>query len=183
MIRLPQLNYSLLKDTALRKKLSEIGIPNGGPRDLLTRRHTEWVNLVNANCDSSKPKTKRELIHELESWDRTQGRQSLNNYNGARSTSSVMSKDFDGAAWASDHDNSFQALIVQAREKLKQKSGPISNDNPNPVLDDNESLAASPNRNSAESVRSKDQTDPKEGVDVLRYIQSPVSKADHDVGD
>lgn len=181
MERLPQLNYSLLKDTALRKKLSEIGIPNGGPRDLLTRRHTEWVNLVNANCDSSKPKTKRELILELESWDRTQGRQSSNNYNGAGSTPAVMSKEFDGAAWASNHDDSFQALIAQAREKLKRKSGPTSNDNSNP--DDSESLAARPTRNSADSVRSKDHPNSKEGVDLLRDIQSPGSKADHDVGD
>lgn len=183
MERLPQLNYSLLRDTALRKKLSEIGIPNGGPRDLLTRRHTEWVNLVNANCDSSKPKTKRELILELESWDKSQGRQSSNNYNGAGFTSSVMSKDFDGAAWASNHDDSFQALIAQAREKLKRKSGSTSNKPPNPVLGDNESLAASPERNSGESGRSKDHSNPKEGVDDPRETQSPGSKADYDVGD
>ena len=126
MERLPQLNYSLLKDTALRKKLSELGISNGGPKDLLIRRHTEWVNLVNANCDASKPKTKRELVHELESWDRTQGRQILNNCNGAGSTSSVMSKDFDGAAWAIDHGNNFQTLITQARRKVKSKFKPTS---------------------------------------------------------
>lgn len=154
MERLPQLNYSLLKETALRKKLSELGIPSGGPKDLLIRRHTEWVNLVNANCDSSKPKTKRELIHELESWDRTQGRQISNTYSGAGSTSSVMSRDFDGAAWASNHDNDFQALIAQARQKLKRKNEPTSstNDSPDPVLDqstDNGFLATSPNRNSA----------------------------------
>lgn len=180
MERLPQLNYSLLKDVALRKKLSDLGIPNGGPKDLLIRRHTEWVNLVNANCDSSKPKTKRELIHELESWDRNQGRQISSNYNGAGSTSSVMSKDFDGAAWASNHGNDFQALIAQAREKLKRKNEPTSSiDTP----DHNEYLATSPSRDSAESVRSKNHTHPKEGVDLLHGNQSPGNKANHDVGD
>ncbi|KAF6229353.1 hypothetical protein HO133_007469 [Letharia lupina] len=176
MERLPQLNYSLLKDNALRKKLSELGIPNGGPKDLLIRRHTEWVNLVNANCDSSKPKTKRELVQELEAWDRTQGRQILGNCNGTGSASSVMSKTFDGAAWASNHGNNFQALIAQARRKVNAKVESTSSTNgaPNPVLDrrtDDGCLATSANRNSAESV------------DQLHDIQSPRNLADLDVGD
>lgn len=177
MERLPQLNYSLLKDTALRKKLSELGIPHGGPKDLLIRRHTEWVNLVNANCDSSKPKTKRELIHELESWDRTQGRQILSSCNGADSASSVMSKNFDGVAWASNHGNDFQALIAQARRKVSPnvESTSSTNEIPNLVLHqsiDNGYLATSPNQNSAESLRSKDDAHPK-GVDLLHDIRSP----------
>ncbi len=121
MERLPQLNYSLLKENALRKKLSEIGIPNGGPRALLVRRHTEWVNLVNANCDSTRPRSKRELLHELDVWDKTQGRQILNSSTGGSSTSSVMNKDFDGAAWAASHDEDFQSLIAKARRKTNPK--------------------------------------------------------------
>lgn len=175
MKRLPQLNYSLLKDTALRKKLSELGIPNGGPKDLLIRRHTEWVNLVNANCDSSKPKTKRELIQELEAWDRTQGRQIVSNCNGAGSASSVMNKNFDGAAWASNHGNNFQVLIAQARRKVNPKvESSSTSGTPDPVLDqsaDNGYLATSPNRNSAESV------------DLLHDVQLLGNVADLDVGD
>lgn len=121
MERLPQLNYSLLKENALRKKLSEIGIPNGGPRALLVRRHTEWVNLVNANCDSTRPRSKRELLHELDVWDKTQGRQILNSSTGGSSTSSVMNKDFDGAAWAASYDEDFQSLIAKARRKTNPK--------------------------------------------------------------
>lgn len=188
MERLPQLNYSLLKDTALRKKLSELGISNGGPKDLLIRRHTEWVNLVNANCDSPKPKTKRELVHELELWDRTQGRQILLNCSGAGSASSVMSKNFDGAAWASNHGNNFQALIAQARRKVKPKidSTSANYDNPGPMLDQhisNESLTRTPNCGSAESVRSEDCAYPKEGIDLMHGIQSPESIADLNAGD
>ena len=122
MERLPQLSYSLLKDNALRKKLSDLGIPNGGPRALLIRRHREWINLVNANCDSRRPRTKRELLHELDVWDKTQGRQILNSSSGGESSSSVMNKDFDGAAWAASHDNEFQSLIARARGKAKAKT-------------------------------------------------------------
>ena len=116
MERLPQLSYGLLKEQALRKKLSELGIPNSGPRALLMKRHTEWVNLVNANCDSSRPRTKRELLNELDNWERSQGRNILNGLAG-NETSSVMRKDFDGAAWASSHGNDFQQLIAKARRK------------------------------------------------------------------
>ena len=188
MERLPQLNYSLLKDNALRKKLSELGIPSGGPKDLLIRRHTEWVNLVNANCDSSKPKTKRELIHELESWDKTQGRQILSNCNGTSSASSVMSKNFDGAAWSNNHDHSFKALIAQARRKVDSlvESNSSANDKPKLLLDpsiDDGCLGIRPNRGSEETVLLRNHDRPEEGVDPLDNIQSPGKIADQDVGD
>lgn len=116
--RLPQLSYSLLRDTALRKKLTELGIPSGGPRALLVRRHKEWVNLVNANSDSSSPRTKREMLHELSVWDRSQGRQISNHTEDSMGSVSVMEKDFDGTAWATSHDDEFQRLISQARKKV-----------------------------------------------------------------
>ena len=115
MERLPQLSYGLLKDQALRKKLLELGIPNHGPKPLLIKRHTEWINLVNANCDSSRPRTKRELLNELDVWERSQGRNIMNGLGGNEAP--VMRKDFDGAAWATHHGNDFQQLIAQARRK------------------------------------------------------------------
>ena len=71
--RLAQLNHSLLRDRQLRQKLSELGIPDWGTRALLIRRHTEWVNLHNANCDALRPRSKRELLKDLDAWERTLG--------------------------------------------------------------------------------------------------------------
>ena len=122
MERLPQLNYSLMNDSALRKKLMVLGIPNGGPRTLVEKRHMEWVNLVNANCDSDKPRTKRELLKEIEFWDRSQGRQTSSGLSGSSDGNAVMRKDFDGRAWAADHNNDFQRLINQARPKRVTKT-------------------------------------------------------------
>lgn len=119
--RLPQLSYSILKDNALRKKLTELGIPTGGSRALLIRRHMEWVNLVNANSDSSRPRTKRELLHELDIWDRSQGRH-ISNFSGdLMGGGSVMRKDFDGEAWAISHGDEFRTLIGKARQKAGYK--------------------------------------------------------------
>ena len=114
--RLPTINYSLLKETVLRKKLRDLGIPEWGGKPLLQKRHTEWVNLWNANCDSRTPKTKRDLLRELDTWERTQGGQAptLSTLNAS---SSVMRKDFDSRAWSANHGDDYKRLIVNARKK------------------------------------------------------------------
>ncbi|KLJ09108.1 DNA repair protein rad18 [Blastomyces silverae] len=115
--RLPTLNYSLLKDTVLRRKLKELGIADWGPKPLLQRRHTEWMNMWNANCDSKVPKSKRELLRELDIWERTQGGQAPA---AGISTSSVMRKDFDASAWTTTYGDDYKALIANARRKKQQ---------------------------------------------------------------
>ncbi|EKG16821.1 Zinc finger RING-type protein [Macrophomina phaseolina MS6] len=116
--RLPQLNYSLLKDQALRKKLADLGIPASGTRAQQIRRHTEWVNLWNANVDSLRPKTKRELLIELDKWERSQNMESGGGgIIGAASGVQVMKKDFDGDGWAKTNKSHFDELIANARAK------------------------------------------------------------------
>ena len=143
MERLPQLSYGLLKDQALRKKLSDLGIPSHGPKLLLIKRHTEWVNLVNANCDSSRPRSKRELLNELDTWERSQGRNIMNGL-GGNETSSVMRKDFDGAAWATNHGNDFQQLIARARQKPPAKKDESNTNGVDDATEDATSTVQSP---------------------------------------
>lgn len=112
------MSYSLLKENALKKKLQELGIPSTGPKPLLVRRHTEWANIWNANCDSSHPKTKRELLAELDKWERSQGGLSREQDN------TVMKKDFDPAGWASNNKDDFSRLIAEAKKKKDQTSKP-----------------------------------------------------------
>ena len=128
--RLPQLNYSLMKDVALRKKLSDLGIPSTGPRALLIRRHAEWINIVNANADSSRPKSKREMLRELDIWDRSTGRSIATSGNELNNTGAIMRKDFDGAAWSANHNSDFQDLISKARSTGRTGSSPRKNENP-----------------------------------------------------
>lgn len=101
----------------MKKKLVDLGIPASGPRALLIRRHSEWVNLVNANCDAARPRTKRELLQDLDAWERSQGGLANNGNGSFDGVSTVMKKDFDGAAWSSNHGPDFQRLIAQARQK------------------------------------------------------------------
>ncbi|KAJ5366403.1 DNA repair protein (RadR) [Penicillium brevicompactum] len=125
--RIPAINYSILKENALRKKLSDLGIPNWGPKQLLHRRHTEWMNLWNANCDSKIPKSKRELLQELDVWERTQGGLAAGP-SPFVSNSNVMRKDFDAKEWSSSHDDDFKRLIANARKKAGVKANPATSE-------------------------------------------------------
>ena len=116
MERLPTLNYDLMKDVQLRKKFKELGIPAEGPRDLMKRRHTEWINLWNANCDSENPKPKKALLRELKTWEDTQGGGSMMTVASAE-RNAISSKDFDAAKWSENHKDDFKLLIASARRK------------------------------------------------------------------
>ncbi|MCJ1394910.1 E3 ubiquitin-protein ligase rad18 [Xylographa bjoerkii] len=141
--RLPSLSYSIMNENALRKKIGTLGIPNWGPKQLLIRRHTEWVNLWNANCDSSKPRSKRELLHDLDVWERTQGGSAPMASNSSSSTNAVMAKDFDGAAWSASHGDDFQKLIAQARQKPAGTTVGATNDDSDYICKPSRSISTS----------------------------------------
>lgn len=112
--RLPFINYSLLTDNALRKKLRDLGLSSHGSKELMRRRHTEWVNLWNANCDSTTPVTRAKLSQDLRVWEETLGRQL------DRAPSGFMAKDFDRENYVKVQKNNFDDLISQARRKRVQ---------------------------------------------------------------
>ena len=117
--RLPKLNYSLLKERDLKKKLAEMGLRATGSKALLEKRHTEWVSLWNANCDSSSPRSRREVLQDLDSWERSQGTLAPAPSGPA---SSIMKKDFERAAWAASHHDDFETLIAKARKGTSRPS-------------------------------------------------------------
>lgn len=116
MERLPALSYSMLKENALRKKLAELGISSQGPRSLLERRHKEFITMWNANCDAARPKSRVELLRSLDAWERTQGGKAPVTGRAVQNAAIIKDKDFDGSAWASQHNDSFKDLIANARK-------------------------------------------------------------------
>ena len=122
--RLPKLNYFQIKEATLKKKLTELGMRASGSKSLLERRHTEWVNIWNANCDSSRPRPRRELLQDLDTWERSQGGLAPTSSSSTSSGNAVMRKDFDGAAWATNHNSDFQQLIANARRQKRPPNAP-----------------------------------------------------------
>jgi len=108
--RLPHLNYTLLKDIALRKKLQELGIPTWGTRQLLIKRHTEWVDIYNSNSDCLRPRSVKDLLKDLDAWERSQG-------GLAPAQGSSVKKDFDHEDWKDRHKDHFNELIANARAR------------------------------------------------------------------
>lgn len=121
MERLPALSYSMLKETALRKKLAELGISNSGPRTLLERRHREYITMWNANCDAARPKSRLDLLRQLDAWERTQGGRAPMTSRAVQNAAIIKDKDFNGSAWASQHNDSFKDLIANARKSMAAK--------------------------------------------------------------
>ncbi|CUS13128.1 unnamed protein product [Tuber aestivum] len=66
---LPKIAFNMMKESALRSKLQELGIPSYGSKRTLQDRYNEWLTLWNANVDSVTPKSKKELLKQLSSWD------------------------------------------------------------------------------------------------------------------
>lgn len=114
--RLPALSYSILKEQALRKKMTELGISSQGPRALLEKRHKEWITLWNANCDAAQPKRRSELLQDLDIWERTQGGRAPTTGKTIQTAAAIKDKDFDGTAWAAKHGSSFKDLIASAKQ-------------------------------------------------------------------
>ena len=62
-------------------------------------------------------------MQELDGWERSQGGLS-SNASSSDGIGAVMRKDFDGAAWVSNHGSDFQRLIAQARVQSDASPGP-----------------------------------------------------------
>jgi len=143
--RLPAISYSMLKDTALRKKLAELGISSAGSRQVMEKRHQEWVTIWNANCDSAFPKTRQELLHDLNVWEKTMGSRAPTSSKAAITGAQIKEKDFDGGAWAAKHDSSFKDLIANARrtrELAKQKASEAAKEEEEKERQKNDGAAA-----------------------------------------
>lgn len=63
---------------------------------------------------------------------------------GGNETSSVMRKDFDGAAWAMNHGNDFQQLIARARQKPPAKKEDSNTNGVDDATEDATSTVQSP---------------------------------------
>ncbi|KPI38686.1 Postreplication repair E3 ubiquitin-protein ligase rad18 [Cyphellophora attinorum] len=124
--RLPAMNYGTLNENALRRKLKDLGIPNHGNKELMRRRHTEWMNLWNANCDSLQPIPKMKLLRELDVWERNHSRDerqrqqmgATGNGNGG----GVMEKEFDREGYMRKQKDGFEDLVKKARESRMAKA-------------------------------------------------------------
>jgi hypothetical protein len=158
MEQLPRLTYSHLTDTKLRAKLRELGIPEHGTRKLMQERHTEWKNLWNANIDSEYPKSKRELLRELDIWERAHTKPVNNKTKEAT---------WSDEAWGAKHGGEFKDLVEAAKRGIKRRKveDTVEGDGKKELEVKDEAPNADPNPQIQESMKedSKPESEPNPG--------------------
>ena len=113
--RLPKPNYAVMNDTKLRHAMNELGLSTSGTRGVLQRRYTEYIAIWNSNLDAKVQKSKRELLKEIQAWDRIQ----------TKPAQKMTNDDIDAAHKHGQYDNDFDDLVRKARESMKKRKAEI----------------------------------------------------------
>ena len=133
--RLSTINYGGMNEANLRRRLKDLGIPNHGNKELMRKRHSEWMNLWNANCDSLRPVPKAKLLRDLDVWERNFSRDERQRQQSAAGGSvngnGVMDKDFDREGHMQKEKDGFEALVRKARESRMAKALVNGSNEPN----------------------------------------------------
>ncbi|GAC95700.1 hypothetical protein PHSY_003276 [Pseudozyma hubeiensis SY62] len=109
--RLHRPQYNLKSDRDLRKLLDDAGLPTSGDREKLVERHRQWINLWNANLDSTKARRSAgQLRRELAAWERTKS--------SAKDHSAVV--DRQKGSWVKSNKSHFDELIAKARAGVEK---------------------------------------------------------------
>ncbi|SYW85815.1 related to postreplication repair protein uvsH/nuvA [Ustilago bromivora] len=70
--RLVRPQYNLKSERELRKLLQDASLPTNGDREKMVQRHRQWLNIWNANLDSTNARRSLpQLRQELAAWERT----------------------------------------------------------------------------------------------------------------
>ena len=141
------------------------------------------MNLFNANCDSARPRTKRELLRDLDIWERSQGGHAPNVNGPSNGQNDVMRKDFDGHGWAESNKDQFAELIANAkRKRASQTSKEQQDPQPNGSSASTEAdRTTTPPTSSTETSRSPSTTRPYEGNEsALSIIRAKVEAANQE---
>ncbi|EPY49406.1 Rad18 Rhp18 [Schizosaccharomyces cryophilus OY26] len=113
-VRIPKLTYALLSESKIRSKLAEMGLPTDGNKQVLQRRHAQWVTMYNSNLDQKYPISKKALLAQLRKWEKTQS-----------NTNPVSKEKLGGTDWGSTYADDFADLVKKAKNTVK-KSVPSS---------------------------------------------------------
>jgi hypothetical protein len=122
--RLPKLNYHTMKEKDLRKKMQELGLSAEGSKAVLQQRHAEYVMLVNANLDAKHPRSKRDLLTEMRSWeslrlDAERNRKPNHSHNTSASDKEKEKEQLK--EYSKENDDDFKRLIEDAKKRRQAK--------------------------------------------------------------
>ncbi|KAF5909355.1 E3 ubiquitin-protein ligase RAD18 isoform X2, partial [Clarias magur] len=63
---MPKLVYTLLTTVELKRRLKDCHLSTQGPREQLIRRHQEFTQIYNAQCDALNPRSSEDIAREVD---------------------------------------------------------------------------------------------------------------------
>jgi len=119
---LAKLVYHFLSDAQLRRELKKHSLSTLGGRETLIKRHREYVELYNAECDREQPRPVEELRRMMNKEPgKSSGQQSIFRYD-RKTDPKVIEK--EQIKILKKYDSHFSSLIAQARKSRLKKLTP-----------------------------------------------------------
>uniref|UniRef100_A0A8C5Q2L8 RING-type E3 ubiquitin transferase n=1 Tax=Leptobrachium leishanense TaxID=445787 RepID=A0A8C5Q2L8_9ANUR len=117
--------YNLLSERDLRKRLKEVGLSTHGSKQQMTRRHQEFVQTYNAQCDSLDPKSAAEIVCEIENNEKIRCALEAKQESGMTFKKEQTEEEIDEIhhEYRKKHNNDFQNLIQQMKGRWAKTKG------------------------------------------------------------
>lgn len=113
--------YNLLSQQELKRRLKECNLSMKGTRDQMIKRHQEFVQIFNAQCDSLSPKSAEDIAKEVEANEKIKSQ-----LQGKAKPVMVFSKNQSEGEieemhsnYRKQHSSDFSRLIAQVRGRLE----------------------------------------------------------------
>eukprot|EP00079_Xenopus_tropicalis_P015973 XP_004914188.1 PREDICTED: E3 ubiquitin-protein ligase RAD18 isoform X1 [Xenopus tropicalis] len=117
--------YNLLSERDLKKKLKEVGLSTHGSKQQMIRRHQEFVQMYNAQCDSLNPSSASEIVCEIEKNEKIRSLLEANQEESGMTFKKEQTEeeiDEIHKQYRTKHKNEFQQLVDQVKGRWKRLS-------------------------------------------------------------
>ncbi|XP_037304078.2 E3 ubiquitin-protein ligase RAD18 [Pungitius pungitius] len=116
-----KLVYNLLSTLELKRRLKDCHLSMQGSRDQLIKRHQEFVQIYNAQCDSLNPKSAEDIAKELEANEKIKNQLQGKTKPVMVFVKNQSEKEIDEmhSNYRKQHSSDFSRLISQVRCRLE----------------------------------------------------------------
>ncbi|XP_067360956.1 E3 ubiquitin-protein ligase RAD18 isoform X2 [Channa argus] len=116
-----KLVYNLLSMQELKRRLKECHLSMQGSRDQMIKRHKEFVQIYNAQCDSLNPKSAEDIAREVETNEKMRNQLQGKTKPVMFFTKNQSEKEIDEmhSQYRKQHSSDFSRLIAQVRGRLE----------------------------------------------------------------
>ncbi|KDQ12277.1 hypothetical protein BOTBODRAFT_34557 [Botryobasidium botryosum FD-172 SS1] len=117
--RMVKHNYHIMSEKDIRALLTDASLSTDGSKKAMVARHSHFVTLFNANLDTMRPKSRKELIKELEAWEA--GKEMDDRQKKKRKEKVEDTKQYEAA-----NQDQFKSMINSIKSRPKPSSSALT---------------------------------------------------------